>query len=122
MLLPLEATQLERAQLSGELSCHFTDAAGETLLLARADVVPDGMVRAAINHGGYLELLANGRAGGFNDLLDGIVLSGKGLTVLLVRGGAQASPDESSAHAATMTVQRADGAERRYPGTWRCGP
>jgi len=121
-LLPLSAEQLEGANLSGELACSFADANAATLLVARADVVPDGMVLGVVNHNGYVETLANGRAGGFSDLLDGIVLLGKGLTLRLARGAATPTGNESTRHAATLTAQRADGAERGYAGTWTCGP
>lgn len=121
-LQPLRAGQLDDVDLPGELACGFTDAGGATLLLARADVVPDGMVRGLVNNNGYPEVLANGRAGGFNDLLDGITLAGKGLVVELQRGAPRPTGNESTQHAATLTVQRADGAERTYDGTLACGP
>ena len=79
-------------------------------------------MRAVLNNTGYTEMLANGRAGGFNDLLDGITLTGKGLTLRIARGDEESTGDESARHAATLTVQRADGAERTYAGTWTCGP
>lgn len=121
-LLPLSAEQVDGADLSGELACSFADVSAATLLLARADVVPDGMVVGVVNHNGYVETLANGRAGGFNDLLDGITLMGKGLTLRLARGAAMPTGGESTQHAATLTAQRADGAERDYAGMWTCGP
>ena len=121
-LQPLGADQLADVDLPGELACSFADADGATLLLARADVVPDGMVRGAVNNNGYVEMLGNGRAGGFNDLSDGITLTGKGLTLELQRGESRPTGNESTEHAATLTVQRADGAERRYDGTLTCGP
>ncbi|MEG3193982.1 hypothetical protein SNE32_17305, partial [Lysobacter sp. D1-1-M9] len=95
---------------------------GRSLLVAKADVVPDGAVRGVVNHNGYVELLGNGRAGGFNDLSDGITLSGKGLTLVLERGGRLPTGNESTEHEATLKVQRADGAERTWSGTLSCGP
>lgn len=121
-LQPLRVEQLDGVDLSGELACSFADADGATLLLARADVVPDGMVRGVLSNNGHVEALVNGRAGGFNDLLDGITMAGKGLVVQLQRGESQPTGDESTQHGATLTVQRADGAERRYDGTLTCGP
>ncbi|GAB2612737.1 hypothetical protein [Novilysobacter erysipheiresistens] len=118
----LTPAQVEDAGLPGELACSFIDADDAVLLLARADVLPDGPVRGVVNHSGYAELLGNGRAGGFNDLADGITLSGKGLTVVLDRGEAEPTGDESTRHAATLKVQRADGAERTWSGTLACGP
>lgn len=121
-LLALTADQLGSVELPGELACSFADGDLGTLLVARADVLPDGAVRGVVNHNGYVEMLGNGRAGGFNDLLDGITLSGKGLTLLLERQAPQPTGDESTQHASTLTVQRADGAERTYHGTLTCGP
>lgn len=118
----LAPEHLESVELAGELACGFADTEGRSLLVAKADVVPDGAVRAVVNHNGYVELLGNGRAGGFNDLSDGITLSGKGLTLVLERGERVPTGNESTEHAATLKVQRADGAERVYPGKWTCGP
>jgi hypothetical protein len=114
--------QLESVDLPGELACSFADPDGATLLLARADVLPDAMVRGAVNNHGYVEMLGNGRAGGFNDLADGITLSGKGLTVVLERGEPRPTGNETSRHAATLKVLRADGAERTWTGSLTCGP
>ncbi|MGY0556616.1 hypothetical protein [Lysobacter sp. A421] len=121
-LLPLDTKQLDGVDLPGELACSFSDGDGGTLLLARADVVPDGMVRGVLNNNGYVEMLGNGRAGGFNDLADGITLSGKGLVVELQRGDSQPTGNEATQHVAALKVQRADGAERIYDGTLTCGP
>lgn len=118
----LTAAQLDSLELPGELACSFADADGATLLLARADVLPDGAVRGAVNNNGHAEMLGNGRAGGFNDLADGITLSGRGMTVVLERGERRPTGDEATQHAATLRVQRADGAERAYPGVLTCGP
>lgn len=121
-LLPLTADQLDGIDLPGELACGFADAGGETLLLARADVLPEGMVHGVLNNNGSIETLGNGQAGGFNDLLDGITLAGKGLTVELQRGEQRPTDNEATQHAAVLKVQRADGAERSYDGTLTCGP
>ena len=118
----LTGAELETFDLSGELACSFADADDATLLLARADVLPDGPVRGAVNNNGYPELLGNGRAGGFDDLADGITLSGRGLTVVLERGERRPTGNEATQHAATLRVQRADGAERTYRGVLTCGP
>ena len=121
-LLAVTEAQLATVDLPGELACTFEATPHGTLLVARADVLPDGEVRALLNNNGYTEMLANGQAGGFNDLLDGITLGGKGLTVRLARGADQPTGDETTRHAAMLTVLRADGAERTYDGTWTCGP
>ena len=118
----LTSAQLGSVDLPGELACSFADAGGTTLLLARADVLPDGAVRGVVNNNGYVEMLGNGRAGGFNDLTDGISLSGRGLTVVLGRGDSVPTDNEATRHSATLKVQRADGAERTWSGTLTCGP
>ena len=121
-LLAVSAAQLETVDLPGELACTFEAPTHGTLLVARADVLPDGEVRAVLSNNGFTEMLANGEAGGFNDLLDGVTLGGKGLTVGIARGVDQPTGDETTRHAATLTVQREDGAARTYEGTWTCGP
>lgn len=118
----MSTDQLDDIDLPGELACSFADASDATLLLARADVVSDGMVRGVLNNNGYVEMLGNGRAGGFTDLADGITLSGKGLVVELQRGEPRPTGDEATQQGATLKVQRADGAERSYDGTLTCGP
>lgn len=75
-----------------------------------------------LNDNGYTEVLANAQAGGFNDLLDGVTLTGKGLIVRLARGANQPTGNESTRHGATLNVKRADGAERTCDGTWTCAP
>ena len=122
MLEGLVPAQVESVDLPGELACSFTDIDGAVLLLARADVLPDGTVRGVVNNHDHAELLGNGRAGGFDDLADGITLSGKGLTLVLARGESVSTGDESTRHVATLKAQRADGAERTWTGALTCGP
>lgn len=120
-LLPLTAAQLASVALPGELACvHAVD--GATMLLARADVLADGEVRAVVNRDGTVALLGNTRAGGFNDLLDGITLSGDGLTIVVERHAGLPTGDESTSHAATLALREGDAAGRTYTGTWNCGP
>lgn len=121
-LQPLTADQLAGVDVQGELGCDFSDAGGATLLVARADVLPDAMVQGVLNNNGSIETLRNGQAGGFNDLLDGITLTGKGLAVELQRGEQRPTGNEATQHAAVLEVQRADGAARSYDGTLTCGP
>lgn len=121
-LVALTEAQLGSTDLHGELACAFADAERGTLLVARADVRPDGPVHGVMSNSGYTELLANLEAGGFDDLADGITLAGKALTVRLVRGGPQPTGDESTRHAATLNVDPADGPSRTYEGTLTCGP
>lgn len=121
-LQPLSAARLDGVDVPGELACTFADADGAMLLLARADVVPDGAVRGVVNNNEVVETLGNGQAGGFNDLSDGITLTGKGLVVELERGASRPTGNETTEHVATLKVQLADGAERSYDGILTCGP
>lgn len=118
----LTEAQLRSIDLHGELACAFAHAELGTLLVARADVLPDGAVHGVLSNNGFTEMLANLDAGGFDDLLDGITLEGRGMTVLLERGAPEPTGDESTRHVATLTVQGADGAGRNYAGTLTCGP
>lgn len=122
-LTPLGYAQIEPANLKGELGCSFsrqTDAG--PLLVARADVVPDGLVTGVVALAGTPERIAQANAGGFNDLLDGIELSSRGMTLRLETTGEDQSEGEGSIVPATLTVLRGDGAERIYEGNWTCGP
>lgn len=121
-LQPLSAAQLDGVDVPGELACSFADADGAMLLLARADVVPDGAVRGVVNNKEVVETLGNGQAGGFNDLSDGITLTGKGLAVELERGASRPTGNETTEHVAILKVQLANGAERSYDGILTCGP
>lgn len=121
-LQPVGGEQLQAASVPGELGCNFDALDGATLLVARADVRPDGPVSGLVNNAGNLATLRSGQAGGFNDLIDGITLSGGGVTLELQRGEQRPTGNESSRHAAVLLVRHGDGAELGYEGTWTCGP
>jgi len=124
-LSPLTATDLSGVELAGELACSFSRSAGaEPLLLARGNAADaGGRATFAVKIGDYVEqgmMLADG---GFDAMLEGGRFGTKGL-VLAVRnvGPANGAGSESPSRPAELVAQRADGAERIFPGAWTCGP
>ncbi|QYJ02234.1 hypothetical protein KUV46_07565 [Thalassovita mediterranea] len=112
--------------LDGELRCSFQTAdSGEPLLIAAADVDPDGRATAAINNDGADLQLYGEQLGGFSGLEeDGGTFAGEGMVIVVELGDAtlDGSQTEQTSQAATMTVNRADGATRTFDGEWVCGP
>lgn len=122
VLEPLSAGDIESAALPGELACSF--AAGETgeeaLLLARGNVASDEAARGVVKVGSYVEPVA--APGGFDAMLVGVTFSGAGKTVSIAITGEAREGGESPPRLATLTYQRADGAQRIFSGWWQCGP
>jgi hypothetical protein len=121
-LLALTSEMLQKNALEGELACSFSSTKNDLLLVAKSYVSDKTPVYGLINHNGYPERVFQTKADGFNDLLDGIELSGKGLTLEVVRGKKHPTGHEGSEHEAKLVVQRGDGAERTFAGTFSCGP
>lgn len=122
-LTPLGYAQIEPANLQGELGCSFSrETDTNPILVARADVVPEGLVTGVVAVNAYPERIAQANAGGFDDLADGIELSSRAMTLQLDVLGEDRSDSEQSVRPATLTVMRMDGAERIYEGMWTCGP
>lgn len=129
-LQPLDGEALHRLDLPGELGCDFSDAGGDTLLVARADVLPSAPVHGVVRVDGSMQRLVNPQAGGHGDLLDGIALTADGgneaaaggLAVSLERGAPMPTGNESSQHQAQLRVQWPDGTAANIEGTWACGP
>ena len=122
-LTPLNDMQIGSAALQGELGCSFARN-GEThaILVAKADVVPNGDILGVIAMSGQPERIANVNAGGFSDMDSGVSLSSDNLTVEVEATGKDESELENSIRAATLTATRADGEKRVYEGKWTCGP
>lgn len=120
-LEPLTESALAGA-LEGELRCSFTDADGRGLMAAAANVDPDNRGTAVVLNGETAERLVSRRTGGFNAMEKGASFGTRGLIATIERGAAQSTGTEETRHAATLTVQRADGASRVYQGLWNCGP
>ncbi|USQ94885.1 hypothetical protein [Caulobacter sp. RL271] len=115
----LGEADLEANPLAGELACGFT-ADGATLLIAKGVVASKDPAFGLVKVGDYVERV--GAPGGFDGMLKGAKFSGAGKTVIIAVTGPAKGGGESPPSPATLTYQRADGAERVYPGTWTCGP
>jgi hypothetical protein len=114
--ITLAALQPEDIEtIDGELGCSFVEREdGPTVLIGRADVGKDARAYAAVRNGGVLETLS--APGGFGAMENGASFVGKGLTIRIAPLAKVATGHEGTAQRATLTVQRADGAERRLDG------
>lgn len=119
-LAKLTPTDVQRANLSGELACSFGDGASGTLLLARGDVASKERAQGVVKIGDYVEPI--GTPGGYDAMAKGTRFDGKGKTIRIAVTGAPRGGGESPGRPATLTYQRADGAERTLQGDWTCGP
>jgi len=119
-LLPLSDADIEGAMLEGELACAFSIDGGGTLLLAKGSVASNEPSRGVVNVAGYVEPVA--APGGFDAMLRGTRFSGAGKVIQVELTGPAIGGAESPPHPATLTYQRADGAERAFSGRWECGP
>ncbi len=119
-LLPLSDADIEGAMLEGELACAFSIDGGGTLLLAKGNVASNEPSRGVVNVAGYVEPVA--APGGFDAMLRGTCFSGAGKVVQVELTSHAIGGGESPLYPATLTYQRADGAERAFSGRWDCGP
>jgi len=119
-LSPLSAQDVEAAALTGELACVFAAPAAPTLLLARGNVASRDPAFGVVKAGDYVERVA--APGGFDGMAKGAVFQGRGKTIRIALTGPAIGGGESPPRPATLTYQRADGAERVFAGTWTCGP
>jgi hypothetical protein len=115
----LTEADLKANPLSGELACGFS-AKGALLLTAKGAVASKDAAFGLVKVGDYVERV--GAPGGFDGMLKGATFSGAGKTVIIALTGPATGGGESPPSPATLTYQRADGAERVYAGTWTCGP
>lgn len=126
-LTSLQPVSMQGADmLDGELRCSFQASdSGEPLLIAAADVNPDGRATAAINNDGADLQLYGEQLGGFSGLEeDGGTFAGEGMVIVVGLGAAALDglQTEQTSKAATMTINRADGATRTFDGKWVCRP
>ena len=120
-LSPLTVADIDGAALEGELACAFLPAPGDApLLLAMGNVASDASSRGVVKVGGYVEPVA--APGGFDTMLRGARFSGAGKVIRVELTGPAVGGGESPPNPATLTYQRADGAERTFAGQWQCGP
>lgn len=116
----LTAEDMRQADLPGELGCQFTTEDGQVLLIAMGNVASSEPARGVVKVAAHVEPVS--APGGFDGLTDSPTFNGKGKTVRIQVTGEPTEGGESPPRPATLTYGRADGAQRAWPGEWRCGP
>ncbi|HEY0596028.1 hypothetical protein [Sphingopyxis sp.] len=123
---PIELTALSEAdvggaRLDGELGCSFAaSAAAQPLLLAKGNVASQDPARGIVKVGDTIETVSAN--GGFDAMAKGTKFFGKGLQLRVALTGPAQGGGESPPRPATLTADRADGAQRVFAGLWQCGP
>ncbi|MDK2760367.1 MAG: hypothetical protein KYX64_03300 [Sphingopyxis sp.] len=120
-LAALSEADVSGAKLKGAQACSFAaDAAARPILLAQGDVASTEPSRGIVKVG---DTIAPASAnGGFDAMAKGTKFFSKGLELRVsLVGPAEAGGGESPPRPATLTADRADGAQRVYAGLWRCG-
>ena len=120
-LTALSESDLTNAKLKGELGCSFAaDAAAQPILIAKGNVASTDPARGIVKVGDVIEpISANG---GFDAIAKGTKFFGKGMQLRIALTGAAQGDGESPPRPASLTADRADGAQRVYAGLWQCGP
>ena len=116
----LSEEDMRGASLPGELGCSFTTDDGEVLLIAMGNVASSDAAQGVVKVAGYVERVS--APGGFDGMTASPTFSGKGKTVHIEVTGEPTEGGESPPRPATLTYDRADGAQRDWQGEWRCGP
>lgn len=116
----LTADDVRQAALGGELGCGFGTAEGAQLLIAMGIVASAEPARGIVKVGDHVEPV--GAPGGFDAMLDGATFTGRGMTIRIATTGPARGGGESPPRPATLTYDRADGAQRSFAGDWTCGP
>ncbi|HCS29044.1 MAG TPA: hypothetical protein DIW43_16425 [Spongiibacteraceae bacterium] len=116
----LTEEDMGEASLAGELGCSFTTADGDVLLIAMGNVASSDAAQGVVKVAGYVERVS--APGGFDGMTASPTFSGKGKTVHIEVNGEPTEGGESPPRPATLTYDRADGAQRDWQGEWRCGP
>ena len=116
----LTEEDMREADLPGELGCSFTTADGKVLLIAMGNVASSDAAQGVVKVAGYVERVS--APGGFDGMTAAPTFSGKGKTVHIEVTGEPTEGGESPPRPATLTYDRADGAQRDWRGEWRCGP
>ena len=119
-LSALSASEIEKAELTGELGCSFSSANASPLLVAKGNVASKDPAFGLVKIGGYAERVA--APGGFDAMAKGATFSGRGTTIRITLTGPATGGGESPPRPATLTFDRADGAQRSFIGRWECGP
>lgn len=116
----LTEEDMNEASLPGELGCQFNTDKGEVLLIAMGNVGSSDAAQGVVKVAGYVERVS--APGGFNGIAESPTFNGKGKTVHIEVTGEPTEGGESPPRPATLTYDRADGAQRDWRGEWRCGP
>lgn len=116
----LGEADLKAETLAGELGCSFTATDKQPLLVAMGNVKSTDAAQGLVKVGSYVERIA--APGGYDAIAKGATFSGKGKTVRITLTGPAQGGGESPPRPATLTYDRADGAQRVYSGRWICGP
>ncbi|TDK21050.1 hypothetical protein E2F46_15230 [Luteimonas aestuarii] len=116
----LTASDIDAANLQGELACSFSAGDAMPLLVAKGIVASDEPAQGLVKVSGYVEPVY--APGGFNGITDDPAFTGQGKTILIAVTDAAIGGGESPPRPATLTYQRADGASRVFEGRWQCGP
>lgn len=120
MLSELSAADRQANPLEGELGCGFSVGNGGPLLIAMGAVGSRDPAFGLVKVGDYVERVA--APGGFDGMVKGATFGGQGKTVTIAVTGPARGGGESPPYPATLTYDRADGAQRVFDGEWTCGP
>lgn len=120
-LAALTEADLSGAKLAGELGCSFAaDATAQPILIAKGNVASTDPARGIVKVGSTIETVSAN--GGFDAIAKGTQFFGKGLQLRIALTGPARGGGESPPRPATLTADRADGAQRVFAGLWQCGP
>ena len=115
----LSAADLASEKLEGELGCSFSTETAP-MLVAKGNVASKDAAQGRVKVADFVERIA--APGGYDAMAKGATFTGKGKTIRIAVTGPAQGGGESPARPATLTYQRADGAERIFIGRWVCGP
>lgn len=116
----LDAQDIARADLAGELACGFLRDDGTAMLHATGFVASDAPARGIVKLSGVVEPVE--APGGFDGLVAAPVFRGRGMTIDIVPTGPATAGGESPPRPATLVFLAADGPHREIRGSWQCGP
>lgn len=117
----LTQADLQANRLEGELGCGFRSGGGtDPLLHALGYSGIKEPAHGLVKVGGYVERVV--APGGYDAMVNGATFNGQGKVIRIAITGKPIGGGESPPYPATLTYQRADGAERVFTGTWTCGP
>lgn len=120
-LAALGEADVAGAKLAGELGCSFvSDTAAAPILTAKGNVASTDPARGIVKVGTAIETVS--ASGGFDAMARGTKFYGKGLELRVALTGPATGGGESPPRPATLTADRADGAQRVFAGLWQCGP